>query len=367
MLRARLLLGCCLALGFVVYPNWALAQPMVTPASAGPVKPSSARQALLEAFEKSKVAKTADEITPIIETCEKALVEELTPANQAYAHQLAAWAYNRRGELYAEQAAAFFDQGQERKANEFDALALAEFEAALQHDPQRWKALHNRGVSLALHGRLDEAFVDFNKVIELNKDYVNAWFNRAELLRERRQFADAIKDYDEALKRNANDELALVGRGTAYLGAGQPQKGAADLDRALSINAKNGLALCRRGDIRQQLKQWNAAAEDYRQAIQLGAKNADAYRGAAWLMATCPEERFRNPELALKSAQKAVELAGEQDFEALDALAAAQANAGDFATAAATIARALLVAPADLKEGLESRQAAYQSEMPYRQ
>ena len=53
---------------------------------------------------------------------------------------------------------------------------------------------------------------------------------------------------------------------------------------------------------------------NYRQAIKLSPKLGRAYRGVAWLMATCPEERFRNAELAVASARQALALDGNGDL-----------------------------------------------------
>jgi anti-sigma B factor antagonist len=47
-------------------------------------------------------------------------------------------------------------------------------------------------------------------------------------------------------------------------------------------------------------------------------------------MATCREARYRNPTLAVQYGEKALELAGSSaDFQYLDTLAAAYAEAGD--------------------------------------
>ena len=59
----------------------------------------------------------------------------------------------------------------------------------------------------------------------------------------------------------------------------------------------------------------------------------DAYELAATIRATCPEARFRDGKLAITSATRACELTDWKDVEALSHLAAAYAEAGDFAAA----------------------------------
>jgi tetratricopeptide (TPR) repeat protein len=84
-------------------------------------------------------------------------------------------------------------------------------------------------------------------------------------------------------------------------------------------------------------------------------------------MATCPVEQFRNAELALQSAAKAVELEGEGDWTYLDVLAAAQASVGKYAEAQTTIEKALQIAPDETLPTLQSRLALYRNRQPYRQ
>ncbi len=325
------------------------------------------KKMLTDAYEKSLSIKKPDDLTAVIEGCERALGERLVEQDQLYAHQLASWAYNRRGEFYAEQAAELAVQGSDRKANEFDTLAMSEFEEAVRHDPKSWKALHNRGVSRALHGKLDEALRDFNRVLALDSSYVNAWFNRAEVLAEQRRFAEAADDYTHALTRNGADLLSLKGRAAAYVELARWKEALADFERIVELEPNNADIRCSRGDVRQNLGQWDAAAREYQRVIELFPKHAASYRGAAWLMATCPDENFRNADLAIKTAEKAAELSGPQSHAALDVLAAAHANAGRFDLAVAEIKQAMELAKDPWRSLYEERLQLYLKAKPFRQ
>ena len=72
------------------------------------------------------------------------------------------------------------------------------------------------------------------------------------------------------------------------------------------------------------------AATDYRGAVEIDPNLARAYQGAAWLMATCPDEKFRNQKVALQAAKKAIEIGGDDNARFLDTLAAAYADTGQF-------------------------------------
>ena len=59
----------------------------------------------------------------------------------------------------------------------------------------------------------------------------------------------------------------------------------------------------------------------------------EAHSAAAWIRATCPDPSFRDGKLAVASAKRACELTDWRDLGELSILAAACAEAGDFAQA----------------------------------
>lgn len=350
----------------------ALAQLAPTPAKPraaedAPIDGATAAKILTQTYEQTKDATAADEFGRAIEVCERALAAEPPERIAKYARQLAAWAYNRRGEVYADQAASLFNQGEQRQATELDALALDDFQAAVRHDATKWKAIHNRGVSLALHGKVDDAVADFGRVLELKPDFVNSWFNRAEIQAQLGKWQAAIDDYGEVLKLKPDDTGAMLGRGNARFKLGQFAEAQADFDLALRTGPRSAAAYVGRADTFAARGNWVQAADDYRQAIELDAKLGRAYRGAAWLMATCPLAEVRQGDVAVQAAKKAIELDGNGDWTYLDVLAAAQANAAYFDEAQATLEKALQIAPDGAVATLQSRLALYRNRQPYRQ
>ena len=83
-------------------------------------------------------------------------------------------------------------------------------------------------------------------------------------------------------------------------------------------------------------------------------------------MATCPDEKFRDEGLALRAAERAIELDGQEDYRYLDTLAAAQANAKRFQEAQKSVQMALKSAPQNVVPDLQQRLTLYQSSRPYR-
>ena len=107
-----------------------------------------------------------------------------------------------------------------------------------------------------------------------------------------------------------------------------------------------------------QLNQWKKAADDYRRSIEIDGQSIMALSRAAWLMATCPVEDFRNEALALEAARQAVQLEKEPHFRRLDVLAAALANAGLFDEAKQTVGKAVEQAPVSERPVLEGAKKA---------
>ncbi len=324
------------------------------------------RKLLTDAFALTRFAKTVDDASEILEQCERAESLPLNAANLTYAQKLKAWAYNRRGELYAEQAAQLVEKGEVREANDLDSVALEDFNAALELDETKWAAYHNRGISLAVCGRHQEALSDFDKVIELQATLPKAWFNRAETRLALGRWEDAIADYTQLLKLTANDADALLGRGKAYLTLGKFPAALADFNQALRFQPNSALAFALRGEASTGMGNWNAATNDFVQAVRLDPKLVRGYRGAAWILATCPEATVRKADLALTYAQKAIELSPKRDAKLLDVLAAAQANAGKYDEARETMLEAIALVQGEQAEELTTRLANYLDSKPYR-
>lgn len=384
---SRSTLGLCLLLSLAAsrlsaqdsLPAQNSLRPDLLPAALGkPIKPISAtkdsskeaRLLLHEALVLSQTGKSVEEFTEIIELCQHASQMPLTKEEARYGRDLTSWAYNKRGEVYASQAADFMIQGAEKEAAALDRQALEDFEASVKLDADRWKAVHNRAVSYGVLGLHDDAISDFTRVIALKPDYVNAWFNRAEIHFENDRLAEAIRDYSEAIRLKPEDGTIHRQRGRAYAGSNRFREALGDLDTAVQLDQDDLVSLVERGEICCRLGDWEGAASDFRTAVELDPDSAEAYRGAAWLMATCPQVKYRNTRVAVESAERALELATAQsklDFTYLDTLAAAYANASRFPEAEHAIRKAIPQAPLADSVVLKKRLSLYANQRPFRE
>jgi tetratricopeptide (TPR) repeat protein len=323
-----------------------------SPESRSAVPESSARRIMTDAHELSIAAQTVADYTRIIDACRQARASQPSAELNNYAAELASWAFNRRGQLKAE-------AGQSEDARR-------DFDDAIQADPERWRAIHNRGVLLAQMGDYERAFDDFSRTIQLQPEFAKAYSNRAALLVLAGDLETALQDYQQSLALDPSLAIAHRGRGRACHLLGRLDDAISHYNEAVQLTPEDAYAAACRADLLTDLGRYAEAAAEYERAIQLDPKSGHAYSSSAWLLATCPEAAVRDAELAIERAKTAIELTGNQDAVSFDTLAAAQANAGDFAAAQQTVSRAVQLAPPEEREVYEKRLLMYQKAKPYR-
>ena len=324
-----------------------------TASAPGPLpgKELPGRALVDEAFAKSKKSSSDSEYTEVIDLCRRAKGIGLSKAYDDYGRRLLGWAYNRRGETRAK-------EGRDKEA-------LADFEAAVEAGGT-WRAIHNRGVSYAALGRVSEAMSDLARAIELNPQYPNAYFNRAELKYKQGDYPGAVADYTIALKLGPADSAILNGRGHALYRMERFGEALRDYGEAIKADPENVAAIINRGDTYSDLGQYAEAAKDYRAAVRLAPKMGRAYHSAAWFMATCPDQHYRNDKLAIEAAEKAIQIDGA-DYRNLSTLAAAQASAGLFKEAKATQEKAISKAAKGEVLTAEKMMSLYHRDVAFRE
>jgi Flp pilus assembly protein TadD len=173
----------------------------------------------------------------------------------------------------------------------------------------------------------------------------------------------AIQEFRDAARLAPNDFWAHENLGIALMEGGHFAAAVAPLRRSLALRPAAGthqtLAYALAASGRPQ-----DAVESYREAIRLEPDSPEILTGLAWLRATHPDPRMRDPEEAIRLAARAAELTGRADPTVLDTLAAAYAAAGRFDEALRTAERAeaLAVGPAPaLAAEIRARRELYRA------
>jgi tetratricopeptide (TPR) repeat protein len=312
---------------------------------------SPAAQLLVQVHALADKANSEDDFSQVYTACQRVMANQPNATEAGFAKQLAAWSLNRRGQIKASGG----------RSDD----ALADFSTAIQLDPQLWRAIHNRGVLMAQAGQFDKAFDDFNRTTELNPQFAKAYSNRAALFVVAGQMEPALADYRRACELDPSLEVAQRGCGRTCHMMGHLDEASQHLNRAIELAPNDAASFTSRADLFTDLGNYAEAQADYDHALKLDGKSAEACRGSAWLLATCPDSSIRNPDVAIHRAELAVKMERKPDPTTFDTLAAAQAAAGDFAAATQTIRHAIELAPPSERAVYQDRLSMYRQSTPF--
>ena len=195
---------------------------------------------------------------------------------------------SRRGATYAQ-------MGQYDKA-------LADFDRAIDLDPQYAGAIALRGETYRLMGEYDKALADFDRAIELEPSLNWAIALRGETYRQMGEHARALAEFDRAIELDPQDAWAIASRGQTYGQMGEHAKALADFDRAIELDPQDAGAIASRGITHYIMGSYAKALVDLDNVIDLNSKLdwAIAYRGRVYRMLGRYTESLRDLNLALE-------------------------------------------------------------------
>lgn len=270
--------------------------------------------------------------------------------------QQAAGALNNRGVAYA--------------LTEEPDRAIKDFDEALKFNPRFASAYLARALALLKENELDDALKDFNQAIEVDPQQWQAYDGRAQLFILRCEWSYALKDIEKEIQINPKTSSGYAKRAAIHLRHREYTKAIADADKAISLEHNAVDARIARANARIRLKQYSEAERDLYTIPELKAiVRGGQFNNLAWIRATCLDPKIRNGKEAVKLALKASKLSKSKNWEHLDTLAAAYAEAGDFDSAIKYQQQTLSLvenSPPPNEAELRERLALYQKHQPYR-
>lgn len=335
--------------------------------------------------------------------------------------------FTRAIELIEDDADAWLARGQAYFAAGQYPEALEDFRQSIELDPLSPAAYEARADVWAELGEVDAALADYNNAVRLTPDDPQLYVARRMVLLAADRAADAevdtlLGELTRTLIDDPADTDARFRRGLAFFLTDEPELALTDLEVVIAEQPDNAAAhtalghvMMALGDDETALKAYDAgvsaaaeddvdaapayaaraalydsigavpfAVRDYGKAIELKTDDPEVPARLAWLLSTTRDDSLRDGQRAVTLAEQARDALlaareadpnlapaeGEPDEDlaaALDVLAAALADVGRFDDAVAAQARAIDLAPADLRDDMRERLAGYQQRKPHRE
>jgi serine/threonine-protein kinase len=209
--------------------------------------------------------------------------------------------------------------------------ALEDIEQGIKLSPSNAYSMYLRGYYLELILDHENAVSNLNRALELNPNLAEAYTCRACAYSNMNRLVDAIDDFSSAIRlANSSDDYLL--RAGAYYASGKYEKSLHDYEMSSKID-----------------------------------RNVKSLIGIANVLSSCPLADVRNGKRAIELAKNACEQTKWTNGEALDALAAAYAENGQFDNAVKYEKRAIGKASNSSQEILRKHKLAlFEQNSPYR-
>ncbi len=142
-----------------------------------------------------------------------------------------------------------------------------------------------------------------------------------------------MDDYNAAIRLRPADARVYVARGNEWKRDLKLDNALADYNTAIQVDSRYIPAYVARAMISRQRRDFPRAAAELTAIAEAVPEDAEVHRLLARILATCNNESVRDGQRAVREATRACELTGWTDPDSIDTLAAAYAEAGDYATA----------------------------------
>jgi tetratricopeptide (TPR) repeat protein len=247
--------------------------------------------------------------------------------------------------------------------------AITEYMAALRIDPEYAKAHNNLGLALANWGRLPEGIEQYEQALRIRPDYPEAHYNLGNAFCQLGRLTEGIEQYKQALRIKSDFVKAHNNLGTALASQSKVAEAIAEYTAALRIKPDSAEAHNNLGSLLARQGRIPEAMTQYRELLQLKPDFPPALHKLAWILATDGNANLRNAGEAVQLAERLCAITGYQQADALDALAAAYAEAGRFNDAIHVAQKAIELASAagqqELAQQVQERLKLYQDGQPF--
>ena len=147
--------------------------------------------------------------------------------------------------------------------------ALANFDRALDDNPNFAPAWYYRGMANRRAGNLSQAIADYTAAIAAEPDYPVAFYARGVAHRELEDYPQARQDYDRAIELEPEDADFYYARGIVHAHLRDYAAAIADFQECVSLNPANANAYYNLGRAYWQTQQWKEGLKSYYAALDI--------------------------------------------------------------------------------------------------
>src|SRR5579859_4126398 len=186
--------------------------------------------------------------------------------------------------------------------------ALMAFNKLIQSDSTYADAYEGRGAAFYSLGRLDEALRAYEQAIRLNPSYASAYNGKGNILYDLERYPEALRAYEQAIQCDATFVDAYVGKGNTLYYLARYEEAMRAYDEALRVDGNHVAGLDGKGWLLWNLARYQEALGVFERAISLDPTYVSSHTGKG--------KSFYNLGLyaeALHCYERAVKLAPEND------------------------------------------------------
>jgi tetratricopeptide (TPR) repeat protein len=157
--------------------------------------------------------------------------------------------------------------------------AIQCYDKAIEIDPNYADAWYNKGVTLYRLGKHnDEAIQCYDKAIEIDPNYADAWYNKGvTLYRLGKHNDEAIQCYDKAIEIDPHYIKAWYNKGLALSISGKYKEAIHCYDQVIAIDPNSSKAWNNKGNALDDLGKYDEAIHCYDKAITIEPHKIDAW------------------------------------------------------------------------------------------
>lgn len=165
----------------------------------------------------------------------------------------------------SQEASAWVDKGNTLEVQSKHDEAIQAYDKAIEIDSKYAPAWTGKGLSLNMLGKYDEAINCFDKSIDIAPDNVDAWRWKGTTLGNSGKYDEAIKAYDRAIEIDPRNASIWAGKAEAFDKQGKYDEAIKAYDKAIEVDTKGTMEImahCNRAGILLKLSKFNESIEE---------------------------------------------------------------------------------------------------------